>query len=78
MNMIHNFEDFSRLNKQNKIKPDVKSGLGSKSVECLRKLGWKIGKNTESKDLLNICSQSEENFKMAHQHCGIDFWVIDK
>lgn len=75
MRMVHKFEEFCELHDQGKVRPDVKSHLGQKSVESLRGRGWKIGRWRTESDLLSLCRQSPENFTLAYRHAGIDFWV---
>lgn len=78
MRMIHDYGEFMQLYRQGRIAPDVSSNLGWKSVEYLRRQGWKIGQRRAAVDLLAICSLSEENFLNAYRHAGIDFWVKEE
>ncbi len=75
MRMIHRFDEFCQLHDQGKVNPDVTSNLGSKSIENLRKRGWKIGQWRTATDLLALCRQSSENFELAYNKAGIDFWT---
>ena len=77
MRMVHDYEEFCKLNAEGKVEPDIRSNLGAKSVDALRNRGWKIGHWRTKNDLLKICSQSPENFNVAYTQAGIDFWVKD-
>lgn len=73
--MIHDYEEFCKLDDQEKVNPDVSSTFGRRSVASLRDKGWKIRWWRKKKDLLAICRRSEENFQRAHDE-GIDFWEV--
>lgn len=75
MRMIHTYSDFCSYYEKRLVYPDVRSHLGWRSVQYLRKHGWKIGKWRTARDLLAICRQSPQNFELAYRHAGIDFWV---
>ncbi len=77
MRMVHKYEEFCQLDAQGKVKPDVLTHLGSKSVDFLREQGWEISRRKTAKDLLALCRLSPENFALAYLQAGIDFWVQD-
>lgn len=76
MRMVHDFDEFCKLQDAGLVSPDVHSTLGAKSVEYLRGQGWEIGRRPAG-DVLRLCRQSRENFKLAYSSAGIDFWVKD-
>ena len=78
MRTIHEYGEFLQLYRAGKVDPDVKSELGWKSVEYLRRRGWTIHQRRTARDLLAICSLSEENFLNAYENAGIDFWVKEE
>lgn len=81
MRLVTNYEEFCTLYDQGKVKPDVSSLLGLKSVAYLRKQGWNLRegglfrRSKVAEDLLAICRQSPENFQLAFTPGGIDFWT---
>jgi hypothetical protein len=81
MEMIHNYEKFCKYYDCGRVTPDVRSDLGNRSVQYLRRQGWDIRggffrRSQTVKDLLALCRQSEENFQLAYKHGGIDFWLV--
>ncbi|MFK7749286.1 MAG: hypothetical protein AB8B65_12895 [Kordia sp.] len=84
MEMVHTYEKFCKYDNENKIKPDINSDLGWRSVLYLINLGWNIDSRNIfgtpnytkiSRKLLDVCRKSENNFEIAHKNAGIDFWI---
>ena len=74
MRLVSKYGEFCELHDRGKVRPDVTSPLGWRSVESLKERGWKIRRLRAASDLLRQCRRSAEDFELAFR-VGIDFWV---